>query len=98
VARIGSAQSWAGAKVDSMLKHRRTAKRDCPYRELDLFEVPRDVPEIGVRAGEIGTVSHIYGDCFFDVEIGREDGTSAGILDVRLEDGKPSIVGVTPFA
>ncbi|MCA1717174.1 MAG: hypothetical protein LC781_10165 [Actinobacteria bacterium] len=53
------------------------------YRELDL--VP--IPELGVKVGDLGVVDFIYDDGRgLHVEIGREDGTSAGF--VQLEANK----------
>lgn len=58
------------------------------YEELERVAVPEDVPELGVRAGRMGTVATVYdGGRMLDVEIAREDGTSAGFVDLRVEDG-----------
>jgi len=59
------------------------------YRELDLVPIPEDIPELGVEAGRRGTVDHIYtggqGNRGLYVELSREDGTTAGF--VQLEAG-----------
>lgn len=65
------------------------------YEELEMVAVPEDVPELGVEAGDEGVVSRVYdGGRRLLVEIGREDGTSAGFVDLKVgEDGIPSVVG-----
>jgi hypothetical protein len=69
------------------------------YRELGVFTVPEDVPELGVKAGDTGTIAGVYeGGRLLDVEIGREDGTSAGFVDIRVDkDGTPHVVGHSPL-
>lgn len=46
-------------------------------------------------AWRLGTVAAVYGDGrMLDVEIGREDGTSAGFVDLKVEDdGTLRLVG-----
>jgi hypothetical protein len=70
------------------------------YKELGIIAVPEDVPELGVKAGDPGTIAGVYeGGQLLDVEIGREDGTSAGFVDVRIDkDGTPHIVGFSPLS
>ena len=69
------------------------------YREHGLFAIPEDVPELGVKAGDPGTIAGVYeGGRMLDVEIVRDDGTSAGFVDIRLDqDGNPHIVGHSPL-
>jgi hypothetical protein len=65
------------------------------YREHGIFAVPEDVPELGVKAGDMGTIAGVYeGGRLLDVEISRNDGASAGFVDVRIDDrGIPHVVG-----
>lgn len=65
------------------------------YKELETVEIPEDVPELGVKAGTPGTIATVYdGGRMLDVEVGREDGTSAGFVDLKLEDdGTLHLVG-----
>jgi hypothetical protein len=69
------------------------------YKESGIFAVPEDVPELGVKAGDPGTIAGVYeGGRLLDLEIGREDGTSAGFVDVRIDkDGTPHVVGFSPL-
>lgn len=70
------------------------------YRELDVVPVPEDIPEIGVRAGDEGTVDTVYdGGRMVSVEMSSEDGRSFAFVDLRLEGlaGKPVVAGYTPI-
>ena len=69
------------------------------YKELGIFAIPEDVPELGVKAGDPGTIAGVYeGGRLLDLEVGREDGTSAGFVDVRIgKDGTPHVIGYSPL-
>jgi len=69
------------------------------YEETDLFTIPEDVPELGVEAGDLGTIATVYDDGrMLDVEIGRDDGSTIGFVDVRIEDdGSSHVVGLSPI-
>ena len=70
------------------------------YKELGLFAIPEDVPELGVKAGDMGTIASVYeAGRLLDVEITRDDGTSAGFVDVRIDEaGLPRVVGHAPLS
>src|SRR5215207_5472532 len=65
------------------------------FKEHGIFAVPEDVPELGVKAGDPSVIAGVYeGGRLLDLEIPREDGTSAGFVDVRIDDrGMPHVVG-----
>lgn len=69
------------------------------YEELEMVAIPEDVPELGVKAGRLGTIATVYDSGrMLDVEIGRKDGTSAGFVDLKLEDdGSLHVVGYSPL-
>lgn len=87
------------------MMERRTASREgtnrpvyrfpYDYRELGVFTIPEDVPDLGVRAGDLGTIAGVHENGrLLDVEIGLEDGTSAGFVDVEIDrDGSPHVTG-----
>jgi hypothetical protein len=70
------------------------------YKEQGIFAIPEDVPELGVKAGDMGTIADVYeGGRLLDVEISRNDGTSAGFVDVRIDDrGMPHVVGYSALS
>ena len=74
-------------------------KRRTTYEELELVALPEDVPELGVEAGTSGTIVTVYeGGLMLLVEIGHEDGTSAGLVDLEVgEDGSLGLISYTPF-
>ncbi len=75
-------------------------KTHTTYEELEMVAIPEDIPELGINAGRMGTVVTVYerGRMLL-VEIGREDGTSAGLVDLEVgEDGSLSLISYTPFS
>lgn len=74
------------------------AKTAHRYAELEIIEVPEAVPELGIEAGEEGTVVDVYaGGRLVVVEMNLEDGTSSGLVDIDLEP-EPRVVGHTSFS
>lgn len=65
------------------------------YRELDVVPIPEDVPALGAEAGTLATVSAVYaGGRMLSLEIGREDGSSVGFVDIEVEaDDALRVVG-----
>ena len=58
--------------------------------ELDLVALKRDMPEHGLRKGDVGTVVHRYEDGHaFAVEVMTGDGTTIAILTLPLTDVRP---------
>jgi hypothetical protein len=70
------------------------------YREHGIFAVHEDVPGLGVKAGDPGVIAGVYEDGrLLNLEIAREDGTSAGFVDVRIDDrGMPHVVGYSALS
>jgi hypothetical protein len=63
------------------------------FTEHDMFPVPEDVPELGIKAGFPAVIVGVYdGGRFLDLEIAHEDGSSTGFVGVCL-DGVPRVVG-----
>ncbi len=69
------------------------------YKELDVVPIPEDVPDLGVEAGAPATVSTVYaGGRMILVEVGHEDGSSAGFVDLEVDtDGTLRVVGYSPI-
>jgi hypothetical protein len=80
-----------------------TPKTHTTYRALDLVPIPEPIPELGVEAGDLGVVDFVYNEGRgLHVEIGREDGTTAGFVQLEAEteiDGSYSwrVVAYSPF-
>jgi len=76
-----------------------TPKTHTTYRALDLVPIPEDIPELGVEAGDLGTVDFVYDDGRgLYVEIAREDGTTAGFVQLEFDSEKSwQVVAYSPF-
>ena len=58
--------------------------------ELDLVALERDVSELGLRKGDIGTVVHRHQDGrAFAVEMMTGDGTTIAVLTLPVTDVRP---------
>ena len=65
------------------------------YVELDTVPIPEDVPELDVRRGDRGVIVTVWDDGgMLDVETPKDDGTSAGFVDLEVRsDGFTKVVG-----
>ncbi len=62
------------------------------YKELDLVAIPEPVPKLGVEAGFVGTVDHVYkGGRKADVELSDDNGVTFGYVTVDA-DPEPHVV------
>jgi len=62
------------------------------YRELDLVPMPEAIPDLGIDAGFLGTVDHVYkGGRRADVEVSDDEGTTLGYVTVEA-DPEPHVV------
>ena len=76
-----------------------TPKTHTTYEELGMVSIPEDIPELGIEAGETGTIATVYdGGRMLDVEVSGEDGATVGFVDLKVEeDGTLSLVACTPI-
>lgn len=58
-------------------------------RELDTVVLERDLPEYGLRRGDLGAVVHMYGDQAVDVEFVRLSGQTQAVVQLLLSDIRP---------
>jgi hypothetical protein len=56
------------------------------FRVLDTVVLERDIPESGVRKGDIGAIVHIHGDSRLDVEFVRASGRTLALLQLSATD------------
>ena len=59
------------------------------FRELDTVVLERDIPESGLRKGDIGAIVHIHGDLRLDVEFVRASGQMLALLQLAATDVRP---------
>ena len=55
-------------------------------RELDTVVLERDLPEHGLRRGDLGAVVHVYDAQRVDVEFVRLSGQTQAIVPLALDD------------
>jgi hypothetical protein len=68
-------------------------------RELDSVVLMRDLPEHGLRAGDVGVVVHVYGEGIgFEVEFVTGDGKTVAVVTLSRDEvrliGKEEILHV----
>lgn len=62
------------------------------YEPMDAIEIPEDIPEIGLKAGTMGTIDTVYdGGRMLLVDVSSPTPPSA-LVDVRV-DPEPRVVG-----
>ncbi len=49
----------------------------------------RDVPEFGLKRGDVGVIVHCYGDEAFEVEFVTADGRTVALLTLTRADIRP---------
>jgi hypothetical protein len=75
-------------------------KTHTTYEELQIVAIPEDVPELGIEAGTMGTISTVYDSGrMLDVEVSSEDGGTVGFVDLEVgDDGSLNLVAYTPIS
>ncbi|MBI2940689.1 MAG: DUF4926 domain-containing protein [Chloroflexi bacterium] len=59
-------------------------------RELDTVVLTRDIPEHGLKQGDIGTVVHVYRDgAAHEVEFVTAEGRTVALLTLTRADTRP---------
>jgi Domain of unknown function (DUF4926) len=56
------------------------------FKELDTVVLVRDVPEAGLRAGDLGAVVQVYSAEAFEVEFVKAAGGTQALLTLGTED------------
>lgn len=56
------------------------------FRELDTVVLERDIPEKGLRKGDIGAVVHVHGNSTLDVEFVRASGHTQALVQLAPTD------------
>jgi hypothetical protein len=60
-----------------------------PFRELDTVVLVRDLPEAGLRSGDLGAVVQVYGDEAVEVEFVTASGRPQALLTLSVSDVRP---------
>lgn len=72
------------------------------YRELETVVLARDLPEHGLRTGDLGAVVHVHSPEALEVEFVRASGHTQALLTLRTGDLRPvqdhDLVAVRPIA
>ena len=56
------------------------------YRELDTVVLRRDLPEQGLRTGDLGAVVQVYGDEAIEVEFVTASGRTQALITLNTQD------------
>lgn len=71
-------------------------------RELDTVVLVRDVPEVGLRAGDLGAVVQVYAPDAFEVEFVTAAGRTQALQTLTAADVRPvrddDLLAVRPTA
>lgn len=59
------------------------------YKELDTVVLTRDVPESGLRAGDLGAIVEVYSLDSFEVEFVTASGHTQALLTLEAPDIRP---------
>ncbi len=60
-----------------------------PIRELDTVVLLRDLPEAGLRGGDLGAVVMVYGQEALEVEFVTASGRTQALLTLPVSDVRP---------
>jgi len=60
-----------------------------PFCELDTVVLVRDLPEAGLRSGDLGAVVQVYGDEAVEVEFVTASGRTQALLTLPVSDIRP---------
>ena len=60
-----------------------------PFHELDTVVLLRDLPEAGLRNGDLGAIVHVYGSEALEVEFVTASGRTQALLTLPISDVRP---------
>ncbi|MCR9093312.1 MAG: DUF4926 domain-containing protein [bacterium] len=56
------------------------------FRELDTVVLKRDMPDLGLRRGDLGAVVHVYGTEGLEVEFVTASGATEALVSLTPDD------------
>ena len=60
-----------------------------PFHEFDAVVLVRDLPEAGLRSGDLGAIVQVYGDEAVEVEFVTASGRTEALLTLAVNDARP---------
>jgi hypothetical protein len=57
-----------------------------PFKLLDTVVLTRDIPEHGLRAGDLGAIVEVYSESGLEVEFVRASGDTTAVLTLSASD------------
>jgi hypothetical protein len=60
-----------------------------PFHELDTVVLIRDLPDAGLRSGDLGAVVQVYGGEALEVEFVTASGRTQALLTLQVSDVRP---------
>jgi hypothetical protein len=60
-----------------------------PFHELDTIVLLRDVPDAGLRKGDLGAIVQVYGTEAIEVEFVTASGRTQALLTLPVDDVRP---------
>jgi hypothetical protein len=71
------------------------------FRELDAVVLARDLPDTGLRAGDLGAIVHVHAPDAFEVEFVTASGKTQALLTLSAGDlravGDDDLLAVRPM-
>ena len=61
------------------------------YKELDLVVLDKEIPESGLRRGDLGTVVHVYEPDGLEVEFVTASGRTEALVTLDTGDARPVV-------
>jgi len=59
------------------------------FRELDTVVLAHDIPEAGLRTGDLGAIVHLHAADRFEVEFATASGKTRALLPLATSDLRP---------
>jgi hypothetical protein len=71
------------------------------YKTLDVVVLDKDLPELGLRRGDLGTVVHVYEPDGLEVEFVTASGRTEALTTLKSREVRPvvdtDLIAVRPF-
>ena len=71
------------------------------YKELDVVVLDKELPDLGLRRGDLGTVVHVYEPDGVEVEFVTASGRTEALVTLGIRDVRPvvdtDLIAVRPF-